>query len=196
MLETGISTNKPANATRPTRRSVGAQNGFTLLELLVVAFIIAIMAGAAVLSMGVVGADRESKREAERLKTLLQLVQDESLMQGRDFGVLLGESGYRFYLYDYATESWVEPLDDNLLKDHRLKSPIMMELALDGRFVSLDREPGEDAAETVTPHITLLSSGEMTPFELAFVRDLNGPRYLLTGELNGSLEVELNDVDL
>lgn len=186
MLATGTST-------RPDRASAA---GFTLLELLVVAFIIAIMAGAAVLSMGVVGADRESEREAQRLRTLLQLIQDESLMQGRDFGVLLGETGYRFYVYDYATESWTEPLGDNLLAAHRLKSPLTMELALDGRFVSLDREPGDDSAESITPQITLLSSGEMTPFEIAFVRELNGPRYLLTGELNGSLEVELADAGL
>lgn len=189
---------RPTSSIPPwrNRRGRAAAAGFTLLELLVVVFIIAIMAGAAVLSLGVVGADRESKREAQRLMTLLQLIQDESLMQGRDFGVLLGESGYRFYTYDYAADTWVVPLDDNLLKDHRLKSPLRMELALDGRFVSLDREPAEDSAEDITPQISLLSSGEMTPFEIAFLRELNGPRYILTGELNGTLEIELNDAGI
>ena len=86
--ETGIWTRRP-----PCRRRGG---GFSLIELLVVAVIITVLAGAAVLSLGVVGNDREIEREVFRVRTLLELLREEAVMLNRDYGVLFSEKGYRF----------------------------------------------------------------------------------------------------
>ena len=91
------------------------RGGFSLIELLVVVVIIGVFAGAAVLSIGVVGSDRELEREAFRLRTLLELLYEEAVMQNRDYGVLFSESGYRFYIFDNERLLWFDPVDDRFL---------------------------------------------------------------------------------
>jgi general secretion pathway protein H len=153
--------------------------------------IIGIFAGAAVLSLGVVGDDREVEHEARRLKSLLDLVHEEAVMQSRDFGVLFGDDGYRFYTYDYTQAKWVEPVGDNLFAAHDLKTPLRLKLKLEDRTLVLDTPKGEDEDRTQEPEpqVVILSSGEMTPFEAEIRRDAAGGRFLLTAELNGNIEI-------
>ena len=60
---------------------------FTLIELLVVISIVGIVLSVAILSLGVLGDDRELREESRRFIALVQVVQDEAVMQGRDFGI-------------------------------------------------------------------------------------------------------------
>jgi hypothetical protein len=43
--------------------------------------------------------------------------------------------------------------------------------------------------EQPEPQVTILASGELTPFEVAFYRDLVGGRFLLDAEIDGSTSV-------
>jgi general secretion pathway protein H len=171
--------------------------GFSLLELLVVVTIIGIFAGAAVLSLGVLGRDRDSEREALRLKSLLDLVHEEAVMQSRDFGVLFGEDGYRFYTYDYTQAKWVEPVGDALFAPHDLKTPLSLTLEVEDRKLVLDtpKNEGEDAEKEPAPQVVILSSGEMTPFEAEIRRDARGGRFLLTAGLDGRVEITQDGFD-
>ena len=170
----------------PSRRRRG---GFSLIELLVVAVIIAVFAGAAVLSLGVLGNDRGIEREVFRLRTLLELLREEAVMQNRDYGVLFSETGYRFYIYDQQRLLWFEPIDDRFLSARQLQEPLSLGLRLEDRDISLDIEFEPEALEEPQPQVVLLASGEMTPFEVAFNRELNGGQIRLSAELDGSLEV-------
>ena len=170
----------------PCRRRGG---GFSLIELLVVAVIITVLAGAAVLSLGVVGNDRVIEREVFRLRTLLELLREEAVMLNRDYGVLFSETGYRFYIFDQQRLAWFEPLDDRFLSARQLQEPFSLGLRLEDRDITLDIEFGPEVLEAPQPQVVLLASGEMTPFEIAFYRELNGGQILLKSELDGSLEV-------
>ena len=86
-----------------------AQRGFTLLELLVVVAIIGMLAGAVTLSLGTLGNDREIDEETERLRSMIDLLHEEALMQSRDYGVMFSQTGYRFYVFDYQQLTWVLP---------------------------------------------------------------------------------------
>ena len=154
-----------------------------------VVVIIGVFVGAAVLSLGVVGSDREIEREVFRLRTLLELLREEAVMQNRDYGVLFSETGYRFYIYDMERLLWFEPIDDRFLSARRLQEPLSLGLRLEDRDITLDSEFEPEALEEPEPQVVLLASGEMTPFEAAFYRELDGGQILLSSELDGTLEV-------
>jgi general secretion pathway protein H len=179
---TGISTSSPAPRC--------AQRGFSLLELLVVIAIIGILVGAVVLSVSVVGADREAEQEVRRLQGLLDLLHEDSLMQSRDYGLMLTTGGYRFYAYDYKQLKWLEVAGDKLLAEHAVKNQLVLALALDGKDVQLQKKfETIDREKDPQPQVMILSSGEITPFVLDVSRTGVRGHFSLTGNLDGKLSV-------
>ena len=171
------------------RSAPAAQAGFTLLELLIVVVIIALLVRAVTLSWDVLGNDREIEQETSRLRSVIDLLQEEALMQSRDYGVMFTETGYRFYIFDYRELEWVEPQADRLLETHTLKPQLSMTLALDGRQVPLVPSFESQDIENPEPQIMVLSSGEVTPFTVEMTRAGIDGRFELTAELDGKLKV-------
>ena len=169
--------------------------GFSLLELLVVVALIGIVAGTVVLSMGVVGSDREVEQETRRLRSLLDLLREEALMQTRDYGVLFTAAGYRFYIYDYVQQLWVEPPDDELLAQRDLPEALNLALTVEERDVVLTPSFDRLEDDEPQPQIMILSSGELTPFSAEFARDFTDGRFVLTVGIDGKMEVSEDDYD-
>ena len=169
--------------------------GFSLIELLVVVFIIGLFAGMAVLSLNVAGVDRELEREARRLRSLLDTLVDEAVLQTRDYGVLFTSNGYRFFVYDYQSLSWLDPVGDGFLSEHMFAEPLAMTLFLEDREVALETVYVPVSGQQPQPQVMLLASGDITPFEAHLFRDPTGGRYLLEGTLDGSLEVTRSGFD-
>ena len=158
--------------------------------------IIAILAGAAVLSIGALGSDREVQREAERLDSLLGLLTEEAVLESRDYGILFSESAYRFYVFDYTTLTWQLPAGDRLLADHALTEPLQLALELDDREVRLSRNFDAMATnEQPQPQVILFATGELTPFAAAFYRDFNDGRFVLDVEFDGSTSLSQEGFD-
>jgi general secretion pathway protein H len=185
----------PTSVTGISNTGSGRQTGFSLLELLVVVAIIGLIVQAVTLSMGALGNDRDLAQETRRLRSMVELLQEEALMQSRDYGVMFTETGYRFYVFDYQQLIWVEPQTDKLLERHSLRSQLEMALVLDGRRVPLERDFESQEVDNPEPQIMLLASGEVTPFTIEVAREGAAGRFELTAELDGTVTVAEEDFD-
>ena len=175
--------------------------GFSLIELLVVVIIVAMVTSIALLSIGIIDDDRELDIEARRLASLINAIQEEAAMQGRDFGMELMTGSYRFVEYDAFSSQWIEVVDDELLRLRELPEDVEFELYLEGQRVVLSPDPAEieepdekkDAFTRVsnayTPHIFLFSSGDLTPFELTLTRPSTRASLPMEGDYLGTITI-------
>ena len=175
------------------------QSGFTLIEILVVVIIVATISAIALMSIGLVGDDRELSTERKRLAALIEMVQDEAMMQGREFGLELMNSTYRFVEFDPFTAQWSEVLGDDLLRLRELPEGMEFELYIEDKRVVLQRDPQqfEDPdettmslnTETYAPHIFVFSSGESTAYEIFLRRPMNDQQLAMRGNVLGEIEL-------
>lgn len=178
------------------------QIGFTLIELLVVLVIIGTIVSIALLSIGVGSDDEDVDRERRRFASLMETVQDEAMLQGREFGVEVMLSSYRFVEFDPLSRQWVEPPLDDLYALRELPEGIEMELLIDDKRIELRREPKRlddsdkkmsASVQTFEPHLFVFASGEGTVFELHFWRRQTDYRAIVHGDLLGNLELGAAD---
>lgn len=185
-LGTGISNNRPG--------------GFSLIEILVVIVIIAIVTSIAVLSLGLLGDDRQLETEARRLGSLVAVAKDEAMMQGREFGIEFMTDAYRFVEYDPFTGQWAELAADEMYRTRRLPEDVEFDLFLEGQRVTLAFDPAEietadgDERErgnlkSYAPHVLIFSSGDMTPFALNLARRSADQVVELRADPAGNIEI-------
>ncbi len=189
--------NQPAPVTRARTRA------FTLIELLVVIVIIAVISAVALLSLGILGDDRNLQREARRLSSLIELANDEATIQGRDYGLEIMQGSYRFVEHDPFLNQWHELIGDDFLRPRQLEENMEFELFIEERRVLLDVEAAEtereeddtDLTDDYVPHILIMSSGDVSPFELSLLRLNDRSSLTLTMSLAGELEIQNDDQD-
>ncbi len=177
--------------------------GFTLIEILVVVIIIATISSMALLSLNLIGDDRELDTERKRLATLLEVAQDESVMQGREFGLEVLRTGYRFVEFNPLTSQWSEILGDDLYRLRQLPEGMELELYVEDKRIMLDADPKvfetpkEDEismdVDDYMPHLLLFSSGEMTAYEIRLRRDANDQELVMRGDILGDIEIVAAD---
>jgi len=179
-------------------RVSGGPGAFTLIELLVVVVIVAIISAVALLSIGILGDDRDLQREARRLSSLIELANDEAAIQGRDYGLEIMETGYRFVEFDPLLNQWYEMIGDDFLRPRQIKEGLEFELTIEDHHVLLDASAAEterdqddtNLTDDYIPHILIMSSGDVSPFELRLVRPNDGATVTLTMSLAGELEIQ------
>jgi general secretion pathway protein H len=178
----------------PARARPLAQLGFTLLEILVVIVIIGVMVSMVTLSVGVLGADREAEEETRRFWAVLRQAREEAELQAIDLAVFIGTSDYEFLRFDTRRNEWQPVVDDKLYAQRTLPEGLRFRLWMEGREIVL--KPGlpdrskKDENQKWPPQLTVLSSGEIVPFELQFERDAAPALYRITSLADGDLRVE------
>jgi len=152
--------------------------GFTLLEILVVVLIIGVLSAVFLLS---VDSNREEKgkHEAQRFAALMKLAGQEAMLRSRELAVEIFPDGYRFLVSE--EQQW-QPLEDDILTPQQLPEGMSLLLQFDGADVAW-----ADAQEVEAPRIYLLSTGEMTPFELTLLIEGLDYSYRVNGGVSGKL---------
>jgi general secretion pathway protein H len=168
--------------------------GFTLLEILVVIVIIGVMVSMVTLSVGLLGIDREADEETRRFWAVLRQAREEAELQAIDLAVFVGTSDYEFLRFDTRRNEWLPVVDDKLYAQRTLPEGLRFRLWMEGREIVL--KPGlpdrskKDENQKWPPQLTVLSSGEIVPFELQLERDAAPALYRITSLADGDLRIE------
>ncbi|MGL5589735.1 MAG: type II secretion system minor pseudopilin GspH, partial [Aeromonas veronii] len=108
------------------------QSGFTLLEVLLVAMLMGLVATAVTLSMGGARGDRELDKQARRLMATLQLAQEYAVMDGRLVGIRIEDNGWQFMQRQAKDRKWLALTGDKQLGPVQLAENMTLALELEG----------------------------------------------------------------
>lgn len=172
----------------PACASHHRQRAFTLIEVLVVVVIVAIMASVMVLSISVLGRDTQVEDESRRLVALFAMVQEQSELENRDYGLRMEEKGYQFMRFNPRRGEWQAVAGEKLLQRRSLPDGVRPRLYVEAREVTL--RPPADRKLPWPPQVMILSSGDLTAFELKLLREDTGREASLLGEVDGTIEVK------
>ncbi len=156
--------------------------GFTLFELLAVIAIIAILSGAALLTMNFDNQAKRLEEQAYQIAALIELASDEAIYLQKELGLRFGERNFGFYQLQKAVEKaeenssetqdseednkpfWQPLSEDQRLRKRILAEEIELELEISGVEVVIE-DPAESDIEArkVKPQIMMLSNGEIVP---------------------------------
>ncbi|KDM92161.1 type II secretion system minor pseudopilin GspH [Photobacterium galatheae] len=152
--------------------------GFTLIELLLVLVLLATSAVAVILTLPA-PKDDALKEEAQRFHYLVQLLGEDAMLNGRDYGVRIDRQDYRFF--ELAPDGWQPLKDSRYFSEVTLPDSLGMEVKIGSNaWQDDDRlfEPGtlfdedlfadEKEKQTRPPQIIVMASGEFTPFTVTF----------------------------
>jgi len=161
------------------------QKGFTLVELMVVVVIIGIMLTTVVFTLG----DKRLEQledESRRVVALLGVATEEAILQSQELAFVVEDGEYRFLRLDKDNNKWLPLNDDSLLRARAVPSEMKVEVSVENMPPALLDE------EDSNPRVFILSSGEMTPFELDIRNDhFDDKRYFrLSGNPLGEVSIE------
>jgi len=175
-------------------RDRASLRGFTLLELLVVLVIIGVMVAMVTLSTNVLGQDSQVEEETRKFWAVLRQAREEAELQSIDLAVFVGSTEYEFLRFDNRRNEWRQVADDTLYAPRTLPAGLRFRIWMEGRELVL--KPGlpdrskKDENQKWPPQLTVLSSGDVAPFELQLERDNAPALWRMTSQVDGDLRVE------
>lgn len=167
--------------------------GFTLLELLIAAFIVALIStGFIRLNIGFGNPAQSLENEVNRLHRLLGLAAQEAILQGREVGVLVEQDAYRFLFR--GKQYWEAFSTDALLKRRQLPQGWELVLMQDDQVITpalvpQDDDGVEDEKMMPSPTVLFYASGEVTPFTLSVHSNKNQEPYTIDVQANGEIKI-------
>ncbi|PWY28432.1 type II secretion system protein GspH [Vibrio vulnificus] len=158
--------------------------GFTLIEILLVLVLLSLTAVAVIATLPT-RSDERGKKYAQSFYQRLQLLNEEAVLSGKDFGVRVEEEKSRYTLLKLEADGWQTLELNKIPATTELEDEVAMQLTLGGGAWQQDDrlfKPGslfdeemfadeEKEKKQRPPQIFFLSSGELTPFSLSFYPD-------------------------
>jgi type II secretion system protein H len=149
---------------------MGRPGGFTLLEILIVLFVISLVTSLAGLALNSGGRDMEFDAQVRQLADISSYALEEAQATGRDMGLYLErayEAGLPVYRYRWLqrrAEGWRPPeIDEALFGIRQLPPQVEVALVLDDLpLPELEPDTG-DSERDLVPQVLFYASGETTP---------------------------------
>lgn len=153
--------------------------GFSLIEVLVVAAVLAVMTGVAVLALRGVGIERTLEREARRFADFARLLCERAVASGREHGLMVATGRYGASLVRRG--QWTLERTGSLAP-REVADGTRLGLVRDGVAIELGVTLDGD------PPIVCLPSGELTPFELIVATRSGEVEERVRGRFDGRIE--------
>jgi general secretion pathway protein H len=162
---------------RRLSKSFGAR-GFTLFEILVVVIIVSITVSAVLLSTNLGSDSQNLKVLGKDLSKLIRLLYQEAIFENRNYAISLHHQGFK--VLEYNGEDWVVA-DQSFFRKVKLSESQSSDLIVENYVVkSVDQDD-------LIPHILILSSGEMSPFEWSIDDSDARASITIQGDLLGNI---------
>ena len=146
--------------------------GFTLIEIMIVVFIIGLISAAAVITFGGESRDTELDKEAERLDALLDYVREQAELQTRDYGFRTNRTTYQFVVFEPLTNEWKLAEEDDALRERKLPEGLQPALVVEGRPIVLDSKWPK--IDDFKPQVMIFANGDLSSFEWQLKREESG----------------------
>ena len=154
--------------------------GFTLIEIMIVLVIVGITFGFALIAFGDFGEGRRIQFAAEQLVNNLKLAQQQAILENSTLGLHIDNVSYQ--LLQLKPPSVWQPLSS--------KGVSKVNFFPKNTIISLKTESHSLAK---APEIIINSSGDMTPFVLTFGTRKESKITVLNGYRNGNLQFSVTN---
>jgi len=160
------------------------QQGFTLIEVMLVIVLIGIMVSAVQFTFSSNKPEQMLQQNSARFAGVFDVAAEYGLLNNVELGLFIKENSYQFLGYDGV--SWSPIADNPLFEVFTLPEGVEITLQLDDLPIeesllfdssvlsradeanSYDNDNDEDEENKTIPQVYILSGGEITPFSLSF----------------------------
>lgn len=157
--------------------------GFTLIEVLIVIFIISIVTSVALLSIGH-NENKKIETFTNELTQVVSLAEEQAMLQPVILGIAFQENSFQFLRYEHDKDEkesrWI-PLNDNVLGKHEIPQGVNVEVKV--QHVNM----AEVKEKINVPQIIFSTNGDITPFTIRVGKKGKKPRHAIIGEADGHL---------
>jgi general secretion pathway protein H len=160
--------------------------GYTLIEILIVLFILGIVTSVALLSIN----QNDNKRMesfANEITQIMTLAEEQAMLEPNVLGLSITEHAFQFASLQPGKgskkNSWL-PLEDVILGKHHIPRNIQIAIAVGGTPLNVDNLGGD-------PQIIISMNGDITPFTIYVSKKGEKPRYAIIGDGDGNVTNQL-----